>query len=1034
MPNETPPVGSPPVCGGGETTASHPGRSATDGKLAPGLILTTLGGASLAARGRGRGKTGAGLQTLFGPGKPVALLAYLASAPERRVPRDRISELLWSDRPPDVAQHDLRQTLWYIRRRVGTVVIANRTGELVLDRSVRCDRDAFLSALDGGQVERAVRLYRGDFLAGLGSSGSTGFDEWANLERYRLSRTFCNSGEEIARRAVRLGDFTRAIALAQRVRDAQQTDEACWRLYLETLLAGGERIRAATEADLLEWQLAMAGREPDPPTRELLRRARRRATPQDVQPMATAMARLVGRATEMGVLLRAWEKTRWRHGAHIEIVAPTGFGKTIFLKEAKTRLQALGACVVYLASNWTTREVPYVLASDVATELAELPGAAGVSAVTAAALVALNPTLSRRFPVAPDRAIGEEATRNRLFALLELLQAVSEERPIALLLDDVHWADNHSREVLDAVWDRVDRFATLIVTASRTASDRIPGAHTATVRLAPLAAKDMRMLLEGHGALPELQWARELPERLQTIAAGSPLAALDVLERAIDHGVLAVRGGIWTCAEPAELPARLEGLSGVRIQPIESHQRSILVIPFAPGDAAMDGYTDGLSEEVVAALTGIDSLRVISWASARKLKGSDREIAALASEINVRYVLRGRLAGSTEMVRVSLDLVHTASSTIVWSMQRVLGVGALSELAQQTAREVATALHVPLTPTQDRRLGRRAIPDGRAYECYLRAREVMSHDLTVERLHRARSLLRAGLRLGGENALLYATLGAVYSQYGLLMFENAGTLRRIQVCARKALELDRTSADAHFLTGLAWCRRGDIREGVRAMLRALAIDPYHRDALFWCIGWLGSLGKVEIGRPLAERLLDTDPLTTMNLCIPGWLEWLGGRFEAALPWYRRWLDLEPRNPASVHTIAMALVWNQRFDEARKVLTSLELLAPASPWIWYNNFFLHALRGERGEALAALTPELTAAARSFEITCWYLAGFCAMMDARDEALQWIAHAVQRGFINYPMLAEYDPFLTRLRGDARYEALLQRVKQEWEELEF
>jgi len=63
----------------------------------------------------------------------------------------------------------------------------------------------------------------------------------------------------------------------------------------------------------------------------------------------------------------------------------------------------------------------------------------------------------------------------------------------------------------------------------------------------------------------------------------------------------------------------------------------------------------------------------------------------------------------------------------------------------------------------------------------------------------------------------------------------------------------------------------------------------------------------------------------------------------------------------------------------------------------------------------------------------MAAYHAMIDARDEALEWLRRAIRRGFINYPMLAEHDPFLRRLRGELRFARLLDDVKRQWESLE-
>jgi tetratricopeptide (TPR) repeat protein len=218
------------------------------------------------------------------------------------------------------------------------------------------------------------------------------------------------------------------------------------------------------------------------------------------------------------------------------------------------------------------------------------------------------------------------------------------------------------------------------------------------------------------------------------------------------------------------------------------------------------------------------------------------------------------------------------------------------------------------------------------------------------------------------------------------------------------------------------------------MLRALAIDPHYTDALYWCSGSLGALGRIETARPLAQRLLETDPLTSTNLCIPGWIEWLGGRFEAALPWYARWQQREPGHPMALFVGAMALIWNQQFDGALELLERLTRVAPSTPLTLYGPFLSNVLRGDQSAALAAMSPQLAAAALCSEFTCWQMAAFHAMIGANEQAVGWLERATHRGFINYPMLAEYDPFLKRLRGELRFTRLLDDVKREWESLDF
>jgi len=945
-------------------------------------------------------------------------------------------DLLWSDGTPEAGQHNLRQTVWYIRQHLGDRTVAAQRGTVTLLADVTCDRDAFLAAIENEDLERGVALYSGDFLPAGAGAGASGLEDWAGLERYRLRQLFRRAAELVVRARLLAARFQDAQQLARRVRDADPEEETGWRLLLETLMVAGDRTMAATEADTLEWQLAVRGREPEPSTRELLRRVRRRTVERGTaSPPGLPATRLVGRDRQLATILQAWDAVVRGRGSHVDVISLAGFGKTRLLLEVRDRLGSVGATAIYVGASPAAREVSHVFVSEVVTALAGLPGAVGISPAAAETLVALNPSLSSRFPVPGDPAAGEEAIRRRLFALLDLVQAVSDEQPFALLLDDVHWADSGSRQMLEELLSRLEGFRAMMVTAARPGVTTHSTAPTSvSLQLPPLGLDEVRTLVADLGALPEAGWAGNIPGYLRSIAGGSPLVMLDLVERAIDEGVLALGPAGWSCRDPETILADLEALRGTRIQPIESHPRSILVLPFtAPDSEEIQPFSDGLTEDLIAALSRVESLRVVSWPSARKLKGADRDALTLANELNARYVLHGSVGAEASQLQVAGQLTEAVNGTPVWGTSWRGAREQVAAVAPEFAQAIAASLLVKLSPREDRRVRRRAIPDGRAYECYLRAREVMSHDLTGERLQRAKALLRSGLRAGGDNALLYATLGAVYAQYGLLMFENQRSVRRIEACARKALALDSESAEARFLAGLVQCRRGNMKDGVREMLRGLAIDPHHTDALFWCSGWLGSLGKVEIARPLVQRLLDTDPLTSMNLCMPGWVEWLSGRFQAALPWYRRWMEHEPNNPATVHTTAMCLIWNEQFGEARALLNSLVTTAPASPWTWYNAFFSYALNGDRDNALAALTPELAAAARSFEVTCWYMAGFCAMIDAKDQAVEWLEQAAKKGFINYPMLAEYDPFLKRLRGEPRFTRLLDDVKREWESLE-
>ena len=112
-----------------------------------------------------------------------------------------------------------------------------------------------------------------------------------------------------------------------------------------------------------------------------------------------------------------------------------------------------------------------------------------------------------------------------------------------------------------------------------------------------------------------------------------------------------------------------------------------------------------------------------------------------------------------------------------------------------------------------------------------------------------------------------------------------------------------------------------------------------------------------------------------------------------------------------------------FDEVSSALGS-------SAYGSLSAFLAHALQGDATGAVAHVTPLLEQAARWVEYLGWMLAGGYALIGRRDDAMRWLREAVDRGFINYPLLAKRDPHLEPLRGDAEYQALMQQVHRRWQ----
>jgi TolB-like protein/class 3 adenylate cyclase/Flp pilus assembly protein TadD len=462
----------------------------------------------------------------------------------------------------------------------------------------------------------------------------------------------------------------------------------------------------------------------------------------------------------------------------------------------------------------------------------------------------------------------------------------------------------------------------------------------------------------------------------------------------------------------------------------------VLVLPFkdlSPG-ADTDYISQGLAEEITTSLSSLESLRVISHTAALQLKDRARDIAALAGELNVQYVLEGSVQRVGASLLITARVVRPEQGELVWARSFRGDLAALFEIEETISQSVAAALRVRLSETEVERLRARPIPDVRAYEYYLRAKQQV-YRFTEDALDRAVRYLQEGAKLIGENVELHAALGYVYWQYvNLGVAPDPVYLEKARECAERIRVLDPQSPQAERLLGLVTIHaKGDIQEAVRHLKHALAGNPTDPDALFWLALLYGFVGRASSGYPVAERLLEIDPLSAVVHAIPPTLSALDGDFERACAGFARAHRMEPDNPAINFVYSQALAMAGQRGAASSLLGSIERDNPGSFYDGLGRVLRAALAGDLAEAHAALVPSVTEGARADMQYSWTLAQAFALLNEPERALEWLENAIARGFCNYPIIAERDPLLQRMRADPRFRKLERTAKKRWQAFE-
>jgi tetratricopeptide (TPR) repeat protein len=221
--------------------------------------------------------------------------------------------------------------------------------------------------------------------------------------------------------------------------------------------------------------------------------------------------------------------------------------------------------------------------------------------------------------------------------------------------------------------------------------------------------------------------------------------------------------------------------------------------------------------------------------------------------------------------------------------------------------------------------------------------------------------------------------------------------------------------------------RGDQRQSVNHLKHALSVSPNDTDTLFWlCIGH-AVIGRCGEAQSWVDRLLRIDPFSPLTHMADGFVHFMSGRFKESFVSSRKSGELSP-SPLTDVLCALSLLYDGQVDEALARIdqfTDLKFFLDRVVLM-----YLYGHQNRSAEAVELVNEDLKATARRDPQWSWHLASGYAAIGEHELALKWLDNAVDRGFMNYQMIGAYDPYITRLRGNKRYEEIVQRAKMNWE----
>lgn len=555
------------------------------------------------------------------------------------------------------------------------------------------------------------------------------------------------------------------------------------------------------------------------------------------------------------------------------------------------------------------------------------------------------------------------------------------------------------------------------------------------LRDAALLARRVEALQAGwrQGASPTTPGPGENPAERATVASPlrTPAPEAGVATRATarasgPHGrawigfglVLAlIAAGAWWLA--TDRSPRVAVAADAAGEPV-----SIAVLPLvnASGDAAQQYFADGLSENLIVALSQFEGLRVISRNSAFRFRDTETDSRAIGAALGVAHLLEGSVQRAGETVRVTATLVRSADGTTLWSQRYDRPYQDLFALQDDITAAVAAALRGKLlaraatAPHDDRPPG----GDLDAYAAYLEGRFHADRRTAADQRRAIDALARA-TRIDPAYAQAWATLSRAWT--GLIALELEGDAARdayaeARAAVETALALAPGLASAHAARGYLLANADyDWRGAEAEYRRAVELAPGDDYARHGLGRALASQGRVREALGLTRGILANDPLhATQHYWLSMYLGALGDLDEAAAA-ARRAIELQPEG-ATFHS-QLTLVEVGRGD-ARAALEAARR-APAGVWKDVALAFAHAAGRDRAAADAALA---TLEQKHAQFAAYQVAEVHALRGDADRSLQWLERALANRDPGITLLL-FDPALLRLRDDPRFAAFCAKV---------
>lgn len=453
--------------------------------------------------------------------------------------------------------------------------------------------------------------------------------------------------------------------------------------------------------------------------------------------------------------------------------------------------------------------------------------------------------------------------------------------------------------------------------------------------------------------------------------------------------------------------------------------KSLAVLPFEniSPEREHEYFSEGLTEEIIASLSKVGSLAVISRTSVMRYRGTQKPLRTIARELHVEYILEGTVRKQRNDLRITAKLIKADEDVQMWAETYRGTMDDVFEIQERVASQIADAFRVQLTPTERLVLRKRYTSDPEAYELYLQGR-FWWNKRSEEGFRRAISFFEQAIARDPTYAIAHAGLSDCYNLLSAYAMVPPGSAApTAEAAAMTALRLDPDLAEAHEANAhvgmlFAW-NRSDVEQTFR---RAITLNPQYATAHQRLAIYMAATGRTEDALAVIHRARELDPLSLIINADEALILTLNGRHEAAIDRCRRTMEIDPA--FWVARLVLGLAYEQAGKLEEAVAEFERAVALSAQNVILLSALGHALgRQQRlDEAHRILSDLLDRSTRAF-VPSYAQAVVHAGLGNGDQAMRLLAHACdQRSVWLVHIHFASDPRLSTLHGRPDFVGLI------------